>query len=894
MFAKLKEKIQKEGGNVSETERNLSSTPVHGMNRRTSLSGISVQSPASRDKPFSETESVLNLTASPASSPASDEAYANASKEDLIAILMKRNEQCKKYEGKISEYAAIIKEKTRSLEKLETALEKQQDAMAKRVQELNEQYQLSRIKLSDEFKEELAKKDQGIQELTEKLGKAKEEKKEFYKQEEQKEELQNFATQELAKVKHMLLNTQEELSKCKDLLGSKEKDAESAEKRTKQLEIDMSVLQEKLKQAESERGKLEEQCSAHSTLVTNLTREKLTFEERVNQLNQELTQKYSQLKSFQATMTELENEHQTLVRNSDLYKNKTTKLLEEKDEHIEHLKERVQILDQRLQDQNLSGDERVKALEEEREGLEKKVVEMREQLTDIKSSWSEKITLLEDQISHLNSKIVEDSEEMAQSQKSSEAVRENLCKEIEQLRAKLEDAEKRALENWELAKAKDVQHEKQVKELELDLSNIKLEKIDTDTQLKTKVSSLESQIASLETAKAYEKKMLEDKLANFENLEKEFVMKELKTEKVIENLEEDNSRLNMDKLEKEEEIAKLKQELDESRSQASAQQQKVQSLEEELSNVREKMESFQKGTKSKQSELQKCIAEKDELLLRNAELSQQLKTAQLTLQEERRAQKDDFREKTDSLEALQQQHSLLQQQLQQYEQRIEEMKTSHQQQQSSTIEVETLEQTIKELEEQLAEKNRALKKQDQRLSDLKKTLQRELKVQALPNDDALDLRGVNLTPPNKRKNSPSRLFSLPEVSHDPKVSGHSSNTDSSAMYQNGSKTNSSVSTSSNRKLTQISSLSREQHFETAHLEKDINFQYLKHVVLKFMLSRETEAIQLIKAVSVLLKFTPEEQKLIRDTLEWKQSWFGGSQPPAVVKGQLAKVIPPSY
>ena len=55
-----------------------------------------------------------------------------------------------------------------------------------------------------------------------------------------------------------------------------------------------------------------------------------------------------------------------------------------------------------------------------------------------------------------------------------------------------------------------------------------------------------------------------------------------------------------------------------------------------------------------------------------------------------------------------------------------------------------------------------------------------------------------------------------------------------------------------------------------------------------------QAIHLIKAVSLLLRFTPEEQKLIRDTLEWKMSWFGGSQPPAVLRGQTSKVIPPSY
>lgn len=43
----------------------------------------------------------------------------------------------------------------------------------------------------------------------------------------------------------------------------------------------------------------------------------------------------------------------------------TTKLLEEKDDHIEKLQERIQMLEQRFQDQNLVGDDRVQALENE-------------------------------------------------------------------------------------------------------------------------------------------------------------------------------------------------------------------------------------------------------------------------------------------------------------------------------------------------------------------------------------------------------------------------------------------------------------------------------------------------------------------------------------------------
>lgn len=75
------------------------------------------------------------------------------------------------------------------------------------------------------------------------------------------------------------------------------------------------------------------------------------------------------------------------------------------------------------------------------------------------------------------------------------------------------------------------------------------------------------------------------------------------------------------------------------------------------------------------------------------------------------------------------------------------------------------------------------------------------------------------------------------------------------------------------------------------LEEDINFKYLKHVIIKFLTSREYEALRLIKAVATLLDFTPEEEKLVHDTLEWKMSWFGTR--PNLGIGQMAKAIPPS-
>ena len=53
-------------------------------------------------------------------------------------------------------------------------------------------------------------------------------------------------------------------------------------------------------------------------------------------------------------------------------------------------------------------------------------------------------------------------------------------------------------------------------------------------------------------------------------------------------------------------------------------------------------------------------------------------------------------------------------------------------------------------------------------------------------------------------------------------------------------TDSRVAAGNHGAFTSQSGQFRHREFETRHLEKDINFQYLKHVVMKFMLSREHE------------------------------------------------------
>uniref|UniRef100_A0A8C6X4H6 Golgin subfamily A member 1 n=1 Tax=Naja naja TaxID=35670 RepID=A0A8C6X4H6_NAJNA len=125
-----------------------------------------------------------------------------------------------------------------------------------------------------------------------------------------------------------------------------------------------------------------------------------------------------------------------------------------------------------------------------------------------------------------------------------------------------------------------------------------------------------------------------------------------------------------------------------------------------------------------------------------------------------------------------------------------------------------LQKENQDLEQQIVEKNKMIKQLQQRMAELKKTLQKELKIR--PDGDLPEVPTAGLTVTNNSDLSDSR---------------------------------------------------------------EINFEYLKHVVLKFMSCRESEALHLIKALSVLLNFSPEEENMVKETLEYKMSWFGSKPLP---------------
>ena len=220
------------------------------------------------------------------------------------------------------------------------------------------------------------------------------------------------------------------------------------------------------------------------------------------------------------------------------------------------------------------------------------------------------------------------------------------------------------------------------------------------------------------------------------------------------------------------EQAALRQELETERI-------KAESLTAELAKVTNECGKVAKEAEEANERLMAALEEKDTCLVRNAELSQQLSLCQQQLQ---RSEKE-LNEVTAKHDRLLEENRKLNQLLEDAEARDEHSERTGQ-----------LRTQLAELEAAVQEKNKTIKLQQQRLSDMKKTLQKELKnPQSLIPEDNCHV--TSMSPSTSRK-SPATIF--PPSSPGP-----------------------------------------ETHDVNMYLEP-VNFKYLKHVIFKFLTSREYE------------------------------------------------------
>uniref|UniRef100_A0A8D3D060 Golgin subfamily A member 1 n=1 Tax=Scophthalmus maximus TaxID=52904 RepID=A0A8D3D060_SCOMX len=661
MFAKLKKKIAEEAATAPR-------------------SGVRIPRTISK-------ESITSVGADSGDDFASD---GSSSRDDLPAQLLRRNDQIRRLEAKLSDYAEQLRIMQKTKDKLEIALERHQDLSIKKFQDQNETHQASRAKMAEGMTLALEKKDQEWIEkmadvekektaLSAQLEEMMEQSLALFQKRDDLDELEGFQQQELAKVKHMLLRKEEQLSQQERELQKKDAEVQSARR-------ELSKARGKLQLLEQQH---EESCRLNTEL--EIEREDLLLlREEADKKTGELEGRCQELHSV---IQQVSEDFQKVSIGAQVF--------------IDHLsRSKVTSLDRRLQG-NLSQDEHLQELLQEKSSLEQSLEETRAELLAVRTNHADTVSSLEAQVnqcsySNPGPRIYYHTSELS----SRQTVSTEIAKALEESRRQKEELQTQVSGYTHL--------------LPLDQSN---------TNLDISHSQLVRRGAEWEG--------LTDPAAGGGG--------------------------------------------------AAASPAAAGGVGQRLAADRPEEGAAQPDPAAGRLPGQTrddgvlCVVQVSYLEVEVDTLTEQLHSPEVCEED-----------------------------------------------QNGSVTVDDLDHIQKvnrELEQQLSDKNKTIKQLQQRLAELKRTLQKELV---------------------RRPEKQERFCPEP-----PPASALSPPT-------------------SNTTVTNTSDLND---------SREINFEYLKHVVLKFMSSREAEAFQLIRAVSVLLNFTREEEDMLKQTLEYKMSWFGSKPSP---------------
>ncbi|XP_077163040.1 golgin subfamily A member 1 isoform X4 [Paroedura picta] len=350
MFAKLKKKIAEEAATAPRP-------------------GGAARIPRSVSK-----ESITSVGADSGDDFPSD---GSSSREDLSSQLFRRNEQIRKLEVKLSDYAEQVRNLQKIKEKLEIALEKHQDASLRKLQEQNEAHQASRAKMAEGMALTLEKKDQ---EWRERLS--------FLENLLKKEEFLGQMEIELKASKQELFCTQEDL-KASNILFSR-------------LSAELQELRQQHANLKAERDELLDAKKSANNKITILEQQGHELEAHIQEMSVELQNTQVTASSYEKTLETLQAEHESLKLNYEQDKQKMTVEMEEKSQLIGHLQGKLATLEKRLEE-NLSGDEHAQELLQEKSALEQQLESAQQQLSAAQASHAESVSLLETQ-AELNSR----------------------------------------------------------------------------------------------------------------------------------------------------------------------------------------------------------------------------------------------------------------------------------------------------------------------------------------------------------------------------------------------------------------------------------------------------------------------------------------------------------
>ncbi|KAM5299870.1 golgin subfamily A member 1 isoform 1-T1 [Ctenodactylus gundi] len=755
MFAKLKKKIAEETA--------VAQRP-----------GGGIRIPRSMSK-----ESVASMGADSGDDFASD---GSSSREDLSSQLLRRNEQIRKLEARLSDYAEQVRNLQKIKEKLEIALEKHQDSSMRKFQEQNETFQANRAKMAEGLALALARKDQ---EWSEKLDQLEKEKRfltaqlqevenqslNLFQRRDAIDELEGFQQQELSKVKHMLLKKEEILGKMEQELEARTRELSHIQEELITSNQMSSDLSQKLEELQRHYSTLEEQRD-------HVTSSKAGAENKIIALEQK------------------EQELQTFIQQLSIDLLKATAETQEKEKFITYLQEKLTSLEKRLE-QNLPGEEYVQELLKEKSIAEQTLEDTRQQLLTARRGQAQATAVLEARVLELEQSLQASEEQLRQS-RAMAASQEERIQELVAANQESSLAQQQVL-------ALEQQRMAHTHTLEAQLIAMEQARAADQTAAEHRMRELEQENAALKESRSEFEHSLQHHQFELKKLKEEWNQREIVSVAMAQALEE---------------VRKQREEFQQQAAELTAiLEVKEQDLEEKANTLLQKEQELLQLKKGHDSDLLQIHQLQNELEALRSHGVEEATVA--TLQEDLlRLQDPESQVSHSPITSKAMQDPV-------YQLPVAEGTPNGE---VGTMDLRQLQKEKQDLEQQLTEKNKTIKQMQQRMLELKKTLQKELKIR--PDSELFDVR--------EKPGS-----EMPNMA--PSVTNNADLTDA----------------------------------------REINFEYLKHVVLKFMSCRESEAFHLIKAVSVLLNFSQEEENMLKETLEYKMSWFGSKPAP---KGSIRPSI----
>ncbi|KAH9285254.1 Golgin subfamily A member 1 [Echinococcus granulosus] len=731
----------------------------------------------------------------------------------------------------------------------------------------------------------------------------------------QKDEQHRKAIQELECAKNNLVSLEEEVRTLRAQLAEKVAEIEDLSLQLTQLSKEMEAKNVALENAEELRLKLLDDQSVKTKALRELEAENDATEMKVKELTTELNQMKGALSRQKHEAVEALDRARVAQAEAEKANLQARNASVRASEREADLKDRVRLLEERLviltepdaglfteqmEDAKLTSgpipspdapetaSARCVTLLVERKLLETRLAETRKHLEEVKSNLGEKLADLESQITNLNDKIAGDSAKHASEKAEWESQRQKLDSELTEVRGKQAEADA-ALYRAELDRtARELAWEEQRREWEL-----------THTSLKAEIAALQ-QTAQTECRTHAEvlqfsqelQSRISDLAKDIENGVKE--ADSLKREKEELKIQLDTGTA---------EIAELQQTISKYRALEKQNCEKVTKLEQELRELSEtnaylrtEMDRLTKTQEhARETEVAQGIALKEELARTEAELLASTKRI------------DDAQKAANAAEVKCQQlqserdvlHAKMAEMEKGFQSRLAELEAKREEVETvqTSAEVASLKESINELNEVILDRNKTIRLQKQKLSELKKALGQGLRPVTVSNlslistdeeahnhqqpsfvsgtagsvalggPSAVDVTLPPLFATSRQVPPASPPAILPAMETTQSLDSHCAST--------------VLSTSSPGAV-----LTTNSHYDT----DPVNFEYMRHVLLKFFLSHDSEALQLVRAVATVLKLSRKDEFLIRQRLEERRSWFATPVISPESSGQFAKMV----